>query len=151
MIASHPARLGSSGDWYSFFPLLSVCRETFFPFSLFIFLLYLFFACVTRQVNSRSLSNHTPYRGQRECNVSLRRYFSMILPSTHISSQGLGWPGEQIFRKTSKCAEWRGWTLTFGLQDKVVTARPSLPNRFSDLIRYSNAPWIQTFMDVEVI
>ena len=33
----------------------------------------------------------------------------MILSSTHISSQGLGRPEEQVFRHIPKCAEQRGW------------------------------------------
>ena len=36
---------------------------------------------------------------------ALGRHFSMILSSTHISSQGLGRPGEQVFRHVPKRAE----------------------------------------------
>ena len=49
------------------------------------------------------------YGGQRESDFSLRRHFSMIMSSTHIPSQGLGWPEELVFRLIPKCAERRDW------------------------------------------
>ena len=51
----------------------------------------------------------------------------MILSSTHISSQSLGRPGELVSRHSPKCAEWIGVEpLTFGIREKLLTARPSL-------------------------
>ena len=60
--------------------------------------------------------NHYYYHVQGACStkhthdISLRRQFSLILTSTYISSQGLGWPEEQVIRHIPKCVVWRGRT-----------------------------------------
>ena len=79
MIASHPARLSSSGDLILIYFLLDHVKLDRLTQG----------ACAT--------IHHTDHIGQRERNVSLRRRFSMILSYTHISSQGLGRPIAMIF------------------------------------------------------
>ena len=48
----------------------------------------------------------------------------LVLSSTHISSQGWGRPGEQVFRHIPQWATSGGVEpLTFGLRDKLVTEK----------------------------
>ena len=102
-IASHSPRLSSPGDWYLFIffyhPLVVIIIILFFSF---FFSFFLLLSCSTRQLNSRSLCNHTHTDvGQRERHISLRRHFfddPVIYPYFLESTR------EQVLRHISKCA-----------------------------------------------
>ena len=104
----------------------------FFFSSFFFHFLFVFLYCYHVQLDSLTQGacatiRHTDV-GQRERHVSLRRHFSMILSSTHISSQGFGLPGEQVFRHILKCAEQRGWTPDLRVTSFYFDISPLKPN-----------------------
>ena len=96
-----------------------------------------------------SVCKHTK-AGQRDREFHCEGTFR-CKTSTHISSQGLGRPEDQVFRLIPKCAQRRGWTpgpwiTKLSRYCKAIAPQRSEWVRLNPLVEWNNEIWCLFFV-----